>query len=169
VQYYDPVYKADGTTASDYEGFRPAVLLAIEDYANRWADLLPDGGRLVPTGDIIVPSSDIIGMAQWMDILKIGVTQTSMQEQVMNQGYSALTLFGKTWRFIPDVTIDSGTCYPIFNLKPGIAYEKPNWHREFSKVNDEENWEERWQRASYGAVIPAQWRPRALSVKYIAD
>jgi hypothetical protein len=161
VRYYD-------SASTTLVGFRPSVLLSIVDYADRWADVLPGGGRLMPTGDIIVPASDIISMALYMDLTKVGTTQTAMQEQIQNQGYSSLTLFGKTWRFIPDVTIAAGTCYPRFNMLPGIAYEKPNWNREFTNRNDIENWEERWQRAAHGGVIPAQWRPRAISVKYIA-
>lgn len=167
VQYYDPPKDSAGS-ATDYTGFRPAVLLAIADYCASWGDVLPGGGRLMPTGEIIVPASDIINIG--LSMLPIAnVTANALQDQVMTNGYMSLSVMGMNWRFIPDVTIDAGTCYPRLNLLPGISYEKPVWNKETVTRNDQENWEERYAQAAYGAVIPAQLRPRGLKVKYIAD
>jgi hypothetical protein len=89
-----------------------------------------------------------------------------LQEQVQNQGYMKLNLNGRTWTFISDNTIPTGSCYPRFNLLPGISYSKPSWDRAFVKRDDEENWEERWNRVSWGAMLPAQNRPRGLKITY---
>lgn len=170
VRYYDPVKDSAGS-ATSYTGFRQAVLLAIIDYAASWGDLLPDAGdsgtRLVPTGEIIVPSSDVINIALTM-MPVTNMTSTDIQNQIAMNGYFSLNLLGMNWRFIPDVTIPAGTCYPRFNLMPGISFEKPNWHREFVKTDDIENYEERWQRATYSATILSQRRPRAMKITYIA-
>lgn len=166
VRFYDPVYAADGTTPSAYNGFRPAVLMSIIDYADSWGDALPAGGRLVPTGEIIVPASDVIDIATYMSPTNVDKVQTRIQEDIINNGYTSLSLLGRNWRFIPDVTIPVNTCYPVFNLKPGLSYEKPSWNKEQSRRDDDENWEERRQQALYGAVIPSQWRPRAMKITY---
>lgn len=161
VQYYD-------TAATNLTGFRPAVIRAIVDYAASWGKYLPDGGgTLMPTGEIIVPSSDIINIG--LSLLPSNNTQsTTIQEQVDRNGFFSIQLWDKTWTFIPDVTIPSGTCYPRFNLLPGIAYEKPSWDKEFVERNDIENWERRFQRKAWGVVIPAQRRVRALKITYNA-
>jgi hypothetical protein len=161
VRYYDPA----STSAS---GFRPAVLMAIEDYANAWGNCLPMGAfgsRLVPTGEILVPSCDIINMARYLTMTS-NTYSNVLQEQVQNQGYMKLNLNGRTWTFISDNTIPTGSCYPRFNLLPGISYSKPSWDRAFVKRDDEENWEERWNRVSWGAMLPAQNRPRGLKITY---
>ena len=160
VRYYD----AASTTLVD---FRPAVLRAAIDYASSWGNALPGGGSLMPTGDIIVPSSDIINIGLGL-LPDNDDTANSLQQQVQDSGYFSLRLWNKNWRFIPDLTIASGTCFPVFNLKPGLAYEKPSWDREFVERNDIENWERRMQRKAYGLAIPAQTRPRAMRIKYIA-
>jgi hypothetical protein len=168
VQYYDPVYAEDGTTPSDYTGFRPAVLRAIIDYASSWGKYLPDGGGMLqPTGEIIVPSSDIINIGAGL-LPSNNDTANSVQQQVQDNGYFSLNLLNKNWKFIPDVTIAAGTCYPRFNLLPGISYEKPSWDLEDVKTNRMENWEERAQRRAWGAVIIAQRRVRAMQITYIA-
>ena len=168
VQYYDPTYAEDGTTPSDYEGFRPAVLRSIIDYAASWGKFLPDGGGLlVPTGEIIVPASDIINIGLGL-MPSNNDTANSLQQQVQDNGYFSLNLLNKNWKFIPDVTIEAGTCYPRFNMLPGIAYEKPNWDREFVERNDIESWERRFQRKAWGAVIIAQRRVRAMRITYVA-
>ncbi len=164
VQYYD-------AASTNLTGFRPAVLRSIIDYAVSWGNLLPGGlsggTSLTPTGEIIVPSSDIINIAAGL-LPANNDTANSLQAQVQENGYFSLTLVGKNWKFIPDVTIPAGTCYPRFNALPGISFEKPSWDREFVTRNDVENWEERFQRKAWGACIPAQYRPRAMQIKYIA-
>ncbi len=163
VRYYDP-------TSTSASGFRPAVLLSIEDYCQAWGDVLPygmTGTRLVPTGDILVPSCDIIDIARYFTLVS-NTLENDLQRQVQANGYMGLNFNGRSWRFIPDVTLATGTCYPSFNLKPGLSYTKQNWDRAFTKRDDEENWEERWNRRAYGIVIPSQNRPRALQIKYIA-
>jgi hypothetical protein len=160
TQYYDP-------PSTNLTGFRPAVLRCIIDYVSSWGNVLPGGGMLVPTGEIIVPSSDIINIG--LGLLPTNTdTQNSLQQQVQDNGYFRLSLLGRDWRFIPDLTIESGTCYPIFNMKPGISFRKPSWDKEFVITNEPENFEERSQRKVYGATIVSQWRPRAMRIKYIA-
>lgn len=160
VQYYD-------AASTNLTGFRPAVLRCIIDYVSSWGNVLPGGGMLSPTNDIIVPSSDIINIG--LGLLPQNTdTQNSLQQQVQDNGYFQLNLLGRNWRFLPDLTIPSGTCYPIFNMKPGISYRKPSWDKEFVTTNEQENWEERSQRKVYGATIISQWRPRAMRIKYIA-
>lgn len=142
------------------------VLKKIVDYAFKWGNLFP-GGPLVPTGEIIVPSSDIVAIAD--DTTPSSNTATNdLQDQINQHGYAWLNWLGRTWKFIPDVTIASGTCFPRFNLLPGISYEKPGFDKEFSNLNNIENWEERWQRKVWGAVIINQYRIRALRIKYKA-
>ncbi len=160
-------YDAASTTLT---GFRPAVLRCIVDYSVSWSKWMPDanGQQLVPTGEIIVPAVDIIGIA---DNLASANTDTanSLNQQVTDSGYFSLSLLGKVWKFIPDITIATGTCYPRFNMLPGLTYEKPSWDKAGTVVNERENWEEFWSRKAYGAVIPAQWRPRAMKITYAAD
>lgn len=162
VQRYD-------AATTNLTGFRPAVLRAIVDYASCWGKWMPEanGQQLMPTGEIIVPSCDIIGMA---DNLAASNTDTanSLNQQITDSGYFSLSLLGKVWKFIPDVTLATGTCYPRFNMLPGLTYEKPSWDKSFSKMDEVENWESRWMRKAYGAVLPAQWRPRTVKIKYIA-
>lgn len=158
VRYYDPV-------SSSLSGLRPAVCLAVMDYSDRWADVLPGGGRLMASGEIIVPSSDIINIVRGMT-LSNNVQESIIQKEVQEQGYTQLTVAGKKWTFISDVTIPSGVCYPRFNLLPGIALEKPSWDKEVVTTNEMENWEERQQRKAYGVTIPAQYRPRAMRITY---
>ena len=165
VRWYDP----DSTTVG-LSGFRPAVLLLIEDYTNCWGDILPygqTGSRLVATGEIIVPASDIINIARGMTLVS-NTLENELQRQVQANGYMSLTFQGKNWKFIPDVTIPAGTCFPRFNLMPGLSYVKPSVDRAFVKRDDEMNYEERWNRHAMGIVIPAQNRPRGLRIKYIA-
>lgn len=149
--------------------FGIAVLKAIQNYADKWANVLPDasGARLVPTGEIIVPASDIIAIADVADPA-MDVAAQRIQEDINRDGYTSLQYLGRQWRFIADVTIPAGTCFPRFNMVPGKSYTKPSLDKEFVETNEEENWERRYQRKVYGACIVSQHRPRALRIKYIA-
>ena len=162
LQFYD-----DSTKSAVQVGFRPAVLQAATDYADRWGDALPGGGRLQPTGDVLVPASDIYNMARYMNLAQINTYQVQMQKDVEQNGYTQLNVLGRQWRFIPDVTIASGTCYPIFNLKPGRVFWKPFMDQEFVETNQSENWERRWQRKCWGCYTVSQYRPRALRIEYL--
>src|SRR6185295_10302706 len=150
------------------QGFRPAVLSLTENYGNQWANVMPDmkGGRLIPTGEIIVPSIDIVNMAKYLVVANNTLTNPA-QLQVLNNGYSQLDWFGRTWKFIPDVTIPTGTCYPLFNAKVGRSYDKPGFSGEAVETNTLENWERRKQARAYGSYIISQHRPRAIRIKYI--
>jgi len=153
--------------------FGVKVLKAIEGYAHMWANVLPDsnGSRLVPTGEIIVPSKDIISIADEATP-NSSVTEVRppdrMQEDINRNGFTELTYLGRRWRFIADVTIPLGTCFPRFNLLPGTTYVKPSYDREFVETNIKTNWESRVQRRAYGAAIISQHRPRGMRLKYIA-
>jgi hypothetical protein len=162
VQWYDPATLTNG------DGFRPAVLMLIEDYSNAWGDCLPfgqTGTRLVPTGEIIMPSDAPINLARYLTPVS-NTLENVLQEQVLREGYMKLALNGRTWTFIPDVTIPSGTLYPRFNLMAGLSYVKPSWDRAFVKQDIEQNWEERWNRKAFGIVIPSQSRPRSIQITY---
>jgi hypothetical protein len=159
VRYYDAI-------SSNLTGLRPAVLLAIIDYADSWANVLPGGGRLVPTGEIIVPSSDIINIALTM-VPTNNTTESRIQEDVNRDGYTSIQYLGRTWKFIADVTIPPGTCYPRFNMLPGRVYFKPNMDKEFVETDEGQNEETRWQRKVWGAYIICQYRPRTIRIKYI--
>lgn len=160
VRYYD----APSTTLT---GFRPAVLLAIEDYANM-AGPLCEGGRLVPTGEIVLPTQDIINILSYMTLTTTAVQQTEIQKQVQENGYTSLFIAGRMWKFIGDVTLPTGTCYPRFNQLPGRAWTVPEMDGEFTETDNRKNLESRWARKAYGALIMSQWRPRACRIKYIA-
>lgn len=160
VRYYDAV----STTLS---GLRPAVVLAIVDYCDSWGNVLPNGGgRLVPTGEIICPASDIINIALSLAPTN-NTTESRIQEEVNRNGYTSLQYMGRTWKFIADVTIPVGTCYPRLNLLPGKVFFKPFMDKEFVKQDEEINLETRWQRKAFGAYIISQNRPRAMRIKYI--
>jgi hypothetical protein len=144
------------------------ILKAVVDYADKWANVVPDAGgaRLVPTGEIIVPASDIIAIANtWAP--SQNVASQRIQEEINANGYTSFQYLGRTWRFIGDVTIPSGTCYPRFNMVPGKSYMKPGFDREFVETNEPQNTEKRWQRKVYGAVVISQHRPRGMRIKYI--
>lgn len=153
--------------ATSATGFRPAVLAAIVDYADRWGNYLPNGGgRLVPTGEIIVPSSDIYNIAKFLAV-ENGKDETDMQREVQQNGYTTLRHLGRQWKFIPDVTIESGFCYPVFSgSKPGRSFNKPFYSREMVKQDDDQFWEMRKQTRLYGAHIVSQDRPRAMKITY---
>jgi hypothetical protein len=153
------------TTAST--GLRPAVLDAIVDYQDSWGNYLPGGrGRLMATGDIICPPSDIINIAKTL-LLENNTNSTSLQQQVQENGYTSLRRLGKDWRFIGDATLVKGTCYPVFNLKPGRSYNKPIWSKEIVERNERENWEERSQQRMCAPYIVSQFRPSALKITYV--
>lgn len=159
---------ADNPTANgSLTKFDIPILKAIQDYADKWANVLPDAGgaRLVPTGEIIVPASDIIAIADSADP-QMNKDAQRIQEDINRDGYTSLQYLGRVWRFVPDVTIPSGTCYPRFNMVPGKTYLKPSFDKEFVETNEEENWETRYQRKVFGAVIISQHRPRSLRIKY---
>jgi hypothetical protein len=158
VRYYDP----PSTTLT---GLRPAVLAAIVDYADSWANVLPGGGRLQPTGEIICPASDIIKIATAM-APSSNVLESRIQEEVNRNGYTSIQYLGRVWKFIADVTIPVSTCYPRFNLLPGRVYFKPFFDKEFVKSDEDLNLETRWQRKVYGAYIISQYRIRGLKVTY---
>lgn len=155
-------------TEENLTGFRPAVLKVIEAYANRWGNALPDNaGRLVPTGEIIVPASDLENLGKYLAVSNDTVA-SDLQNQVEKNGFASLTLWGRTWRFIPDVTIVSGTCYPRFNHVIGLSFDKPSHGGEDVVTNKLEHWEKRAQSRAWGAAIISQWRVRACRIKYIA-
>jgi hypothetical protein len=155
-------------TEQNLTGFRPAVIKVIEAYANRWGNALPDNaGRLVPTGEIIVPASDLENLGKYLAVSNNTVA-SDLQNQVEKNGFASLTFWNRTWRFIPDVTIVSGTCYPRFNLPVGLSFDKPSHGGEDVQTNKLEHWEKRAQSRAWGAAILSQWRVRACRIKYIA-
>ena len=146
--------------------FHPEVLRNIVHYATLWGDLLPGGGRLVPTGEIVVPSDKIVEIATNLAISNNTNTNT-VQQQVVDKGWFSLRYFNKDWTFLPDSQFcPAGYCFPRFNLLPGRTFLKPTFDKEFIHTNDEENWEERWQRKVYGACVIGQYRPRALRIRF---
>lgn len=152
-----------GTTSA---AFGVDTLRAVEHYANLWADLLPDGGRLVPTGEIIIPSNQVVGISSALS-MSSNTASNSLQQQVADMGYAKLDFLGRTWRFIPDATYcPTDYCFPRFNLLPGKTFMKPSFDKEFVTTNEAENWEERYQRMVYGAHVISQHRPRALRIKF---
>jgi len=157
------VVKNPGSVATT--AFGVPVLRAILQYANSWANVLPEGGRLVPSGEVIVPASDIIAIAEALAPTANASAQ-DLQEQVNANGYMGLSYLGTNWRFIPDITIDKGTCYPRFNQLPGIVWRKPVYDKEYVEANLPEHWEKRCQQMAYGAAILSQRRARALRIKY---
>lgn len=166
---YDMTQAAGSATNPAPDGalaaFGIKVLKAIIDYSDRWGNVLPGGGRLVPTGEIIVPSSDIIAIANDATP-QSNAQENRIQEEINRLGYTMLTYLGRAWKFIADVTIVKGSCYPRFNILPGRVYFKPTFDKEFVETNESENWEKRWQRKVYGAYVISQYRPRALRLKY---
>ena len=145
-------------------GFGLPVLLAIKHYANLWGDLF-DGGPLIPTGEVMVYPADIINIAlQFLPVAN--ANEQKVQEQITEQGYFGISYMGINWKFIPNMFIGPGTCYPRFSKLPGIAYSKPNLDREWVNVNVPENWEERSMRQVIGAALISQHRIRTMRIKY---
>ncbi len=149
------------------DSFDILVLMAILDYAARWGDLF-DGGPLVATGEILVPASDIIAIAKKFTPTA-NVAAQQIQEQINANGYMSVSYLGKTWKFVPSLLIPKGTCYPRFNMVPGLSFFKTGLDREIVTTNLRENWEEREVRKVYGAAIVNQRRIRALRIKYASD
>jgi hypothetical protein len=165
VNYYDAIH---ATPAKD-TGLRPAVCAAIVDYADSWGNVLPGvlgGASLVPTGEIITPASDIINIATAM-APSSNVLESRIQEEVNRQGYTTIQYLGRVWKFIADVTIPAGTCYPRFNYLPGRVFFKPFLDAEFVKQDPELNQETRWQRKVISTYLISQYRPRTMRIKYI--
>jgi hypothetical protein len=166
----NPLTATNPSRVGNTDRFGVKVLQAIVDYADRWGNWLPDTtGRLVPTGEILVPASDISAIAADATPSSDTPTEETIQQQVNRNGYTMLSYLGRTWKFIGIVTIPSGTCFPRFNMVPGRTFFKPAFDKEFVKTDDEQNWEERWQRKVYGAHIISQHRPRGMRIQYEAD
>ena len=144
-------------------GFDVNIILAIEDYCLRFGEVL--GGPMVFTGDILVPAADISNVA--VKFLPVAnANEQGIQKQLTEQGYVTFNLWGRNIRLVPSLFLTRGTCYPKFNLKPGLAFMKPGLDRELTEVNVPENWEQTQLRKVIGAAIIAQWRPRVMRIKY---
>lgn len=142
------------------------VILAIQHYANQWADNLPGGGRLVPTGDIIMPSDEIISVAT-ANFVTANSNTSALQMQVFENGYMSVMVGGKKWTFIPDSSYcPAGYCFPTFNQTVGLSYSKPSMDMEFVDTDLRTGWETRDQLTVYGAAVVSQWRPRTLRIRY---
>ncbi len=146
-------------------GFEPKVITAITDYCVRFDDIFD--GPITFTGDIIMPPKDIANI----DVIFLPVAnayEQKIQEQLNydEMGFKGFNLYGKRIRLIPNLFITRGTCYPVFNRKPGISYTKPGLDRELVEVNQPENWEQRQMRKVYGAAIIAQRRQFVMRIKY---
>jgi hypothetical protein len=120
---------------------------------------------LQPTGDIIVPAADIEEFGK-QAIAANGTYETDAQKRIQNNSADSFVALGRSYRFLPDPTIPVGTCYPIFNLKVGKAWDKPNWNGEQVTRNTAEHWEERQQSRFWTGAIITQWRPRAIKISY---
>jgi hypothetical protein len=153
-------------TGSSLTGFRPEVLALIGDYSMRWGTYLPDtSSRLVPTGDIIIPSQDISAIAKGL-LAESGTNETDLQKQIQQNGYASLRVLGQNYRFLPNATIESGTCYPVFNLKVGLSFDKPGFSADSVENDLAEHWERRKQGRAWGATLIKQWRVRAMRINY---
>jgi hypothetical protein len=156
-----------GTNDSPIGGltaFGIGVLRAVLWYGDAWGNVFPEG-RLVPTGEVIVPASDIFSIAT--DAAPTSDTpQNKIEEDINTNGYTSFNYLGRRWKFIADITIAKGTCYPRFNLLPGVAFRKPSMDQEITNTNLIEHWEERQQALVYGAYIVTQRRWRAARLKY---
>jgi hypothetical protein len=173
ITVYNNAISADGATYNDPASskvgrFSPRVLQEIIRYADSWGNLF-SWGRIVPTGEIIVPSSDIFAIFADLTVVSTNASrpsETDVERQIRENGYTSLPFGGINWRFVPDVTIASGTCYPRFNMLPGQVFFKPGMDAEFVDTDREQNTEARSQRKVMGAYIIDQWRPRIARFTY---
>ena len=139
------------------------IVTAIQDYCNRFGDLF--GGPIVWNGDIIVPAYDISDIAvAWL--ATANVAEQKIQQDLNSGGYRSFNYQGQNVKLIPSLFITRGTCYPVFNRKPGVAFEKPSLDRELVTVNMEQNYEDRQLRKVIGGVVIAQRRPYVMRIKY---
>lgn len=142
-------------TSSTY--FDIATLKAIVKYASQWGSY-----GLVPTGEIIVPSIDVDGITN--GISTIATLLNPVGEQILLNGWFGLSYLGVNWRFVPDNTLATGTCYPIFNKPVGKLFLKPGLDKDRTKRDDDENWEEAWQIRPLALVMP--WANRINTARF---
>lgn len=147
--------------------FNIAIIRAIVDYENRWPDLF-EGGKLMATGEIMVPASDIIAIA-YAFTPTANVNEQRIQEEINRTGYMSVDYLGRNWKFIPSFFLQSGICYPRFNLMPGLVFSKTGMDREHLETNLTENWEERQMQKVYGAATITQRRIRCMRIKYMSN
>lgn len=144
--------------------FNTAVLQEIIQYCAQWGNVFSDGA-LMPTGEILVPSIDLADIMFAMAPVA-NTTTNDLQKQVLNNGYFGLNFGGVNWKFTPDVTIVTGTCFPKLNKLAGSVFLKPDLDQEFTDTDNVKNWEDRWQRKVFGTNIIDQYRMNMLRLKY---
>jgi len=147
--------------------FGVRVLQEIIRYADSWGNLFPS--RINATGEVVVPSSDLFTIL--MDHTQIQSTQgnpnaTDFSRQVQENGYLQLQYAGRTWRFIPDVTIPTGTAYPVFSNKAGTVFLKPGLDEEVTETDRQKHYEERFITKVFGAYIVKQKRMNVARFTY---
>jgi hypothetical protein len=153
-------------SAADVCGFFGVpVLQDILRYCDQWGDIFTDG-RLRPTGEIMVPSSDIQDILFGLGTVGANVNQTKLQDDIQQLGYTGFSYGGVNWKFIPDVTIPVGTCFPKLNKLAGRVFMKPSMDKEFVNTVPEEHWETRSQQKVLGLYIVNQRRMNALKLTY---
>lgn len=155
------------TTPSEYVivgRFGIEVIQEILGYTTSWGNIFSDG-PLVPTGEIIVPASDIKTIMYQM-AYAANSNSSDLQEQVNKTGFFGFRYMNVDWKFIPDLTIPVGTCFPKFNKSAGRVFLKPSQDEEFVKTDNERHWETRSQQKVFGACIINQKRMNLLRLKY---
>lgn len=145
--------------------FGIAVLQEIIRYCDSWGDVFSDG-RLRPTGEILVPSSDIFDILFSLAPGTTNVNETKIQEDITTKGYTGFTYAGIDWKFVPDVTIPSGKCFPKLNKLPGRVFLKPGLDKEFVETDLAQSWEDRFQKKVFGVCIINQKRINTLRLTY---
>lgn len=173
ITVHETAISSDGTVYNDATSpivgrFGVRVIQEIIRYAESWGQWSPQG-QLVPTGEIIVPSSDIFAIMLDHSVISTSAgrpTESDLERDMAEKGFMEINYGGRTWRFVRDVTIESGTCFPKFNKVPGQVFLKPSQDREFTKTDEEANWEERSQQKVFGAYVLNHWRMNALRLTY---
>lgn len=145
--------------------FGIAVLQDIIRYCDSWGDIFSDG-RLRPTGEIIVPAKDVFDILFGLGQVGVNVNESQMQKDIQDKGYTGFNLYGVNWKFIPDSTIASGTCYPKLNKTPGRVFLKPTQDEEFTDLDREKSIEYRWVKKVFGMHIINQHRLNAIRLTY---
>jgi hypothetical protein len=160
----DLVLDDNGTGAGQSNKFRLNVCKAIVRYCEKWGNIW--GAPLRPTGLIHVPSIDVTDLAD--EITPTSLIFPNALAEGLLQSYTQFTYLGIKWTLVPDVTLASGTCYPVLNRPVGEIYYKPAFDEEFVETDKRNNWETRSARKVLNFAIPEPWRVNALRVKYSA-
>lgn len=142
--------------------FRKDVFDAAIAYQTSWGGLF--GADMEFTGDIFMSPVDVpaIGANLALD----GARKSDIAEEIQQNGFSVIQYQGRTFRLVPDATLDGGACYLPMKKKIGVMLLQPSMDSQDVQRNVRENWETRAQGRRMGFYFPQHHRPFGLKITF---